>query len=370
MAQEKHGRVVKKGDWKVTMTPDDLYRNPMEIAWTFDYELGEGKVEDLYKRAKKNQWDSDEILPWDTVVDPSNPLIADRASLFPQMPFFKKLSKSQQETFTAHSTAQLLSQFLHGEQGALMTAACVTHSVPDASAKLYAATQTMDEARHVEVYAKYCDKIAMVYPMSPWLKALIDATLKSDRYEKVMIGMNMIVEGLALGAFNNMYHSTTCPLLKQITFNVMRDESRHVSFGHVYLGPVIRKLDEASREDLADFAFAAISIIMQATTMGEAQGLASRADPGFMEVLENSNIDPDFFFAGIEEAAEMGIMSELPPGQIHSLKDLMLPAIARVGLITPRVRKKYEEAGIPLSEDQRILHALEGGAPSVQIAAE
>ena len=370
MAQETQGRVVQKGDWKVTMTPDDLYRNPMEIAWTFDYELGEGKVEDLYKRAKKNQWDSDEILPWDTQVDPSNPLIADRASLFPQMPFFKKLSKTQQETFTAHSTAQLLSQFLHGEQGALMTAACVTHSVPDASAKLYAATQTMDEARHVEVYAKYCDKIAMVYPMSPWLKSLIDATLKSDRYEKVMIGMNMIVEGLALGAFNNMYHSTTCPLLKQITFNVMRDESRHVSFGHVYLGPVIKKLDETSREDLADFAFNAVSIIIAATTMGEAQGLANRADPGFMEVLANSNIDPDFFFAGLEEAAEQGIMSELPPGQIHSLKDLMLPAIARVGLITPRVRKKYEEAGIPISDDQRVLHAMEGGAPQVQIAAE
>ena len=111
----------------------------------------------------------------------------------------------------------------------------VTHSVPDANAKLYAATQTMDEARHVEVYAKYCEKIAMVYPMTPWLKMLIDATLKSDRYEKVMIGMNMIVEGLALGAFNNMYQATNCPLLKKLTFNVMRDESRHVSFGHVFL---------------------------------------------------------------------------------------------------------------------------------------
>ncbi len=232
---------VMKGAWKVSMTPDDIYRHPMDIAWTFNYELSQDRVEDLYKRAKQNQWDSDEYLPWDTPVDPSKPLINARSDVYHQMPFFKKLSKSQQETFTAHSTAQLLSQFLHGEQGALMTAACVTHSVPDATAKLYAATQTMDEARHVEVYARYCDKIAMVYPMSPWLKALIDATLQSNRYEKVMIGMNMIVEGLALGAFNNMYRTTTCELLKKLTFNVMRDESRHVSFGHVYLGPVIAK---------------------------------------------------------------------------------------------------------------------------------
>jgi hypothetical protein len=370
MSAQPAPKTVKKGKWEVTMTPDDLYRNPMEIAWSFDYLLGKGKVEDLYKRAKQNQWDAAETMPWDTKVDPSSPLIADRSSIFHKMPFFSKMSKSQRETFTAHSTAQLLSQFLHGEQGALMTAACVTHSVPDTTAKLYAATQTMDEARHVEVYAKYCDKIAMVYPMTPWLKMLIDATLKSDRYEKVMIGMNMIVEGLALGAFNNMYHVTNCPLLKAITFNVMRDESRHVSFGHVFLGPVIKKLDEASREDLADFAFNAVYLIVQGTQVGGGQTLASRADPGFMEVLKNSDIDPDDFFKGLDEAATMGILADFPPGQIHSLKDLMLPALHRVGLITPRVQKKYEEAGIDVSTDMRILHQMEGGAPSLEVAAQ
>lgn len=347
-------------DWKVTMTPDDLYRNPMEIAWTFDYLLSGDKVEDLYRRAKQNQWDSDQLLPWDTPVDPSKPLIDNRSDTFHRMPFFKRLSKSQQETFTAHSTAQLLSQFLHGEQGALMTAACVTHSVPDATAKLYAATQTMDEARHVEVYARYCDKIAIVYPMSPWLKQLIDATLKSDRYEKIMVGMNMIVEGLALGAFNNMYRTTQCELLKQLTFNVMRDESRHVSFGHAYLGPLLAKLPEDEVEDIADFAFQAVYILASNTTGGTG---ASRVDPGFLEVLDNSGIDHDDFFKGIAEAEELGIAQELPPGQIHSLKDLMMPALARVGLLTPTVRRKYEDAGIPVFDDPRVLHSMEGGHP-------
>jgi hypothetical protein len=210
----------------------------------------------------------------------------------------------------------------------------------------------------------------MVYPMTPWLKMLIDATLKSDRYEKVMIGMNMIVEGLALGAFNNMYHVTNCPLLKALTFNVMRDESRHVSFGHIFLGPVIKKLDEASREELADFAFNAIYLIVQGTQVGGGQTLASRADPGFMQVLANSEIDPEDFFKGLQEAADAGILMDFPPGQIHSLHDLMLPALARVGLITPRVRKKYDEAGIQISEDLRVLHQMEGGTPNVEAAAE
>jgi len=361
MVTSAEGKVVQKGDWKVMMNPDDIYRHPMDIAWHFKYEFGEEKVEDLYNRAKQNQWDSDELLPWDHEVDPSNPLISDRASIYQKLPFFSKLSKSQQETFNAHSTAQLLSQFLHGEQGALMTAACVTHSVPDAGAKLYAATQTMDEARHVEVYAKYCEKIAMTYPMSPWLKALIDATLQSDRYEKVMIGMNMIVESLALGAFNNMYRTTACPLLKKLTFNVMRDESRHVSFGHVFLGPVFAKMHPDDREEAAQFAFDAVNVLAQAQTVGNS--IASRADPGFMMVLENSNIDADDFFKGMEEAQEGGLTQALPPGQVHALDDLMMPALVRVGLVTERTRPMYEEAGIPISDDLHVLEAMEGGHP-------
>jgi len=359
--QRPQGEAKAREDWRVQMNPDDLYQNPMNIAWTFRYDLSADKIEDLYKRAKQNQWDSDEYLPWDTPVDPSKPMINNEADLYHRMPFFKKLSKSQQETFTAHNTAQLLSQFLHGEQGALMTAACVTHSVPDATAKLYAATQTMDEARHVEVYARYCQKVAIVYPMNLWLKALIDATLKSDRYEKVMIGMNMVVEGLALGAFNNMYRTTQCELLKKLTFNVMRDESRHVSFGHAYLGPVIAKLPEDEVEDLAEFAFQAVSIL--ARSGGTSGPNLEKVDPGFLAVLENSGIDPADFFNGLKEAHEQGIDQVLPPGQIHSMKDLMLPALARVGLLTPTIRKKYEEVGIPIYTDPRVLEAMEGGHP-------
>jgi hypothetical protein len=142
-----------------------------------------------------------------------------------------------------------------------------------------------------------------------------------------------------------------------------------VSFGHAYLGPVIAKLDEAEREELAEFAFNAIYLIVQATAVGEGQSLASRLDPGFMEVLVNSGIDADDFFKGLEDAADEGILQELPPGQIHSLKDLMLPALARVGLITPTTRKRYEDAGIPISDDPHVLNAMEGGNPPQAIAA-
>jgi hypothetical protein len=275
------------------------------------------------------------------------------------MPFFQRLSKEQQETFIAHSTAQMLSQFLHGEQGALLTASTVTHSVPDMKAKYYAATQTLDEARHVEAYDRYVNKIAIHYPMVGWLKDLVDATLNSGHHCKVMIGMNMIIEGLALGAFNNMYNQTDEKLLKAITFNVMRDEARHVSFGHIYLGPTIARMHKDDREDLAQFAFDAVQILVK--------GQTGPVDPGFLKVLEASKIDAEDFAAGIKEAAEQGITQELPPGQIHSLNDLMMPALVRAGLVTRRTAELFEGAGIKVNEDLSVLEAMEDDSSDVNV---
>ena len=174
-----------------------------------------------------------------------------------------------------------------------------------------------------------------------------------------MIGMNMIVEGLALGAFNNMYKQTNEPLLKSITFNVMRDEARHVSFGHIYLKPTIAALHPDEREDLAQFAFDAIKILMD--------GQTGSMDAGFLKVLQVSQIDPEDFAAGMREAAELGITRELPPGQIHSVKDLMMPALVRVGLVTKRSKALYEAAGIPVNEDLTILEAMEDEDSDVSV---
>ena len=242
---------------------------------------------------------------------------------------------------------------------ALMTAAAVTHGVPDMKAKFYAATQTIDEARHVEAYDRYVNKIAIHYPMVPWLKQLVDVTLNTCDFHKVMIGMNMIIEGLALGAFNNMYKQTSEPLLKSITFNVMRDESRHVSFGHVYLTPVIAKLHIDDREDLAQFAFEAVKILVE----GQMQPM----DAGFVKVLEVSGIEVDDFVAGMKEANELGITRDLPPGQIHSLQDLMMPALVRAGLVTARTSELFTTLGVPVDVDLGVLEAMEDRGSEVNV---
>src|SRR5215510_7543144 len=203
----------------------DVLRTPMEICWQFDYAIESQKLKNLYSKSKRLQWDAERDLDWSQPVDPSKPLLDDGRMRFEQIPFFQKLSQAQMDGFRAHIAAWQLSQFLHGEQGALMTAAALTHAVPDYEGKLYAATQTMDEARHVEVYARYIQKLAIVYPMSAGLKRVIDMTLKADRWVKIAIGMNMVVEGLALGAFQNMRRSTSCDLLRTIVEGVLRDEA-------------------------------------------------------------------------------------------------------------------------------------------------
>jgi hypothetical protein len=328
----------------------------MEICWQFSYEIDSERLKNLYSKAKRLQWDAEEQIDWSQPIDPSRPLIDEDRFGLSQLPFVQRMAKSQQEALRAHIAAYQLSQFLHGEQGALMTAAALTHAVPDYEGKLYAATQTMDEARHVEVYDRYIKKLALIYPMSVALKAVIDTTLKADRWEKIAIGMNMVVEGLALGAFQNMRKSTSCPLLRSIVEGVLRDEARHVAFGNLYVAQAIAKMHPDEREDVADFAFEAITALRNRP--GGNSG-AIGFDPGFVQVLQAVSIDPLDFMRGVAEARAQGARVQPPVDQVHAFRDLMMPALVRVGVITDRVRARYAQAGVKIYEDQSVLRSME-----------
>ena len=340
----------------------DILSAPMEICWQFDYAIGIEKLQSLYSKAKRDQWNAEQDLDWSLEIDPSKPIVDEARFGFDNIPFVRKLDDRRREAFTANIAAYRLSQFLHGEQGALMTAAALTHAVPDYEGKLYAATQTMDEARHVEAFEKYVRKLAKVYPMSPGLKNLIDATLTSGHWVKIAIGMNMVVEGLALGAFHNMRRQTNCPLLRRLVELVLRDEARHVAFGNVYVTRAIADMHPDDREDVAEFAFEAIHGMMANT--GGPRGVGKRLpDPGFRLALEEADIDPHEFALGMKEANEMGIRPDQAPDSIHAYEDLMMPALVRVGAVTERSRELYREADIPVYEDTRVLESLEDDSP-------
>ena len=160
--------------------------------------------------------------------------------------------------FAIEQQTWLLSQFRHGEQGALVCTGLITATVPWIDAKYYAATQVMDEARHVEVFAKYLDtKLSGHYPINAHLKLLLDDIVNDSRWDMTYLGMQIMVEGLALAAFGFIHQLTTEPLLKQLLRYVMSDEARHVAFGVLSLKEYYAELSDAELAERQEFAFEA-----------------------------------------------------------------------------------------------------------------
>ena len=251
---------------------DELIRSVedhSDAIFTWDYEKGaRPPLEKLYEKAKVSQWNGETDLPWDTEVDIEQVLVnnfvqnsADGQS-FADFDVvgtpFEKWDEKQWMEFALESNQWTLSQFMHGEQGALICTAKIVETVPWIDAKYYAATQVMDEARHVEVFAKYLDtKLGGYYPLNTHLGLLLEDIVNDSRWDMTYLGMQIMVEGLALAAFGFMHMMTTEPLLKQLLRYVMSDEARHVAFGVLSLKEYYEGLSDAEMFERQQFAFEA-----------------------------------------------------------------------------------------------------------------
>ena len=229
-----------------------------DINYAWNYGSVKEGLHDLYEKAKRDQWNGSVQLAWDTQVDPEGEIIPQIYNPLEDYAPFQKLDEKRVKEFR-HATISLqLSQFMHGEQGALIVASQLTGAVPWMDAKYYAATQTMDEARHVEVFAKYLDtKLSGHYPVNHHLRLLLDDIINDSRWDMTYLGMQVMVEGLALAAFGMAYQVTPDPLLKQLLRYVMSDEARHVAFGVLSLQEYYAGLTEAELLERQEFAFEA-----------------------------------------------------------------------------------------------------------------
>jgi hypothetical protein len=142
---------------------------------------------------------------------------------------------------------------MQGEQGALICAAKIVTQVPDVDSKFYAATQTIDEARHVEAYKRLLTKFGVVYPMTKPLQDLIDQTLRDSRWDMTYLGMQVVIEGLALASFGQIRDHAQNPLCAQVNAYVMQDESRHVAFGRLALRDYYPQLTQKERDEREEF---------------------------------------------------------------------------------------------------------------------
>jgi hypothetical protein len=231
--------------------------------FTWDYERDRAQLVTLYNKAMSSQWNSVTDLDWQIDVDPERlvremgddavPSLFRVAARLPGSP----LATWKEPEFTQLGVELMkarLSQFMHGEQGAMMVAAKIVETVPWIDAKYYASTQTMDEARHTEVFAKYIDtKLGGAYPMSPFLEEQITVLIEDSRWDIAYLGMQIVIESLALAAFGELHRTTTEPLLKKLLRYVMSDEARHVAFGVLTLGEFYRGLSSAELRERQEF---------------------------------------------------------------------------------------------------------------------
>jgi P-aminobenzoate N-oxygenase AurF len=316
-----------------------------DAIFTWDYEKGaRPALNKLYEKAKGSQWNGETDLPWDTEVDVEK--LASEMGGNPVVQRFREAGRvpgSPFEHFTEREWTNLviegqnwrLSQFMHGEQGALLCTAKIVESVPWIDAKYYAATQVMDEARHVEVFAKYLDtKLTGHYPINAHLKMLLDDIINDSRWDMTYLGMQVMVEGLALAAFGFMHMLTQDPLLKQLLRYVMSDEARHVAFGVLSLKEYYGELSDTELRERQEFAFEA----------------AVRMRDRFLqqEVWERMGIDP---------RPVVTSMLAIPP-QENMFQQLLfskiVPNCKKLGLLDASgawLRRRFEELGVIQFED-------------------
>jgi hypothetical protein len=242
---------VEQTEWK--------FDGNTETFFTWEYDEPREALLQLYAKGKKQQWDAAERIDWSLDLDPENPMMLDdRVIQIYGTDIWNRMTEKEHCQVRHHLQASQISQFMHGEQGALIATAKIVQTVPDLDSKFYAATQVMDEARHVEAYSRLLhEKFELAYPITPGLKALLEDGLSDSRWDMTYLTMQILIEGLALAAFQRIRDQSKNPLASAINAYVMQDEARHVAFGRLALRDFYPQLTDAERKEREDFAVTA-----------------------------------------------------------------------------------------------------------------
>ena len=249
MEMQGYAIPVDGDGWKVRAEETDT-------AFDWDYADSRENLASLYRKGKSGQWDAEARIDWSREIDFENPLgVPEGFVPIAGSRVWERLNDREKGIVRRHSAAWQFSQFLHGEQGALICTAKIVQQVPSVDAKYYAATQVMDEARHVETYARLLhEKFELAYPITPTLKRLLNDVLSDARWDMTYLGMQVLIEGLALAAFASIRDQAKNPLARAVNAYVMQDEARHVAFGRLALRDYYPQLTQKERDEREEFA--------------------------------------------------------------------------------------------------------------------
>ena len=320
------------------MTTQKIYQLPVEVTnWKFDgateiafnweYEDGSEQLLELYDKGKKQQWDASTRLDWSLELDPDNPMqLKDEAISIYDTDVWRKMSDKEKAWLRRELQSNSISQFMHGEQGALIATAKIVATVPDMNAKFYAATQVMDEARHVEAYKRLLhEKFGVAYPINKALQTLLEQTLTDRRWDMTYLGMQVLIEGLALAAFQSIRDKAGNTLASAVNAYVMQDEARHVSFGRLALREYYPQLSDAERDEREEFAVEALHFMRDRFNQAEVWERLGLPQQMLDDIHYNSKQMNSF------------------RGRLFSR---VVPTIKDIGLWGPRVQKAFVEMGV------------------------
>ena len=306
-------------DWK--------FDGATEIRFNWEYDDGSDALLELYEKGKKQQWDASTRLDWSLELNPDNPMeLKDEAVSIYDTDYWRRMTDKEKSWLRRELQANSISQFMHGEQGALIATAKIVGTVPDMNAKFYAATQVMDEARHVEAYKRLLhEKFKLAYPINKALKALLEQTLSDRRWDMTYLGMQVLIEGLALAAFQRIRDTAKNNLAASINAYVMQDEARHVTFGRMALREYYPQLSEAERAEREEFTVEALYFMRDRFNQAE--------------VWQRSGLPVEEL---MKYAYESGAMQNFR----SRLFTRIVPILKEIGLFGPKVQKALGDMGV------------------------
>ncbi len=316
---DRYARPAESADWSVSQEFPTVFR--------WEYDDGREKLLNLYEKGKRQQWNASERIDWSCDLDPENPeQLPDETIPIFGSDVWNRLCPGERTKVRRHFQSWRLSQFLHGEQGALVCTAKIVQQVPRMDAKFYAATQVIDEARHVEAYSRLLhEKFELAYPINPSLKQLLDDVLSDSRWDMTYLGMQVLIEGVALASFGLIRDQSQNPLAASVNAYVMQDEARHVAFGRLALRDYYPQLTQAERDEREEFA-AEACYLLRDRFLGE-------------EIWGTLGLP-------VEECKRYVDQSELLRMYRTSLFMRIVPTMKDIGLWGPRIRKTYADMGI------------------------
>jgi len=304
--------------WKV---PQDF-----DVTFNWDYDEGRQTMMGLYRKGVEMQWNAETRIDWTQELDEENPeQLPEEMLPISGMAEYEAMSAKEKAKVRRHFQGWQISQFMQGEQGALICAAKIVTQVPDVDSKFYASTQVIDEARHVESYKRLLEKFGVAYPMTPPLQELIDQVLRDNRWDMTYLGMQVVIEGLALAAFQQIRDHAQNPLAAAVNAYVMQDESRHVAFGRLALRDYYPLLTQKERDEREEFLLEACYL------------MRDRFDA--VEVWKTLGLDPA---RCAEHMYDSGFMEMFR----SSLFTRIVPIVKDIGLWGETIRNGYETMGI------------------------